>query len=67
MLSAHGATPAQVLSAEREISRRACAAQAYPQVVRVLAHCTKGDEVCLVVLPHEVSLVTLVQGELICI
>ena len=64
VLSAHNATPAQISSAEQEINNKAYAAQACSQVVRVFAHCTKDQQICLVMLPHADSLVTLVEGKL---
>lgn len=63
VLSAQDATPAEVFSAEQEIKSKAYAAQARSQVlgVKVFAHCTKDQQVCLVMLSHEDSLVTLVE------
>ena len=65
-MSSQHATPAEVLSAEQEIKSKAYAAQARSQGlgVKVFAHCTKDQQVCLVMLPHEDSLVTLVEGKL---
>ena len=64
VMSAHGARPADASSAEQEIKSKAYAAQACSQVVRVFAHCIKHQQLCLVMLPCEQSLVTLVEGEL---
>ena len=64
VLSAPGATPADMSSAEQEIHNKAYAVTACSQVVRVFASCTKDEQVCLAMLPHEDSLATLVGGEL---
>ena len=66
VLSAQDATPAEVFSAGQEIMSKAYAAQAHSQGlgVKVFAHCTKDQQVCLVMLPHEDSLVTLVESKL---
>ena len=64
ILSAHDATPAEVSNAEQEIKSKASAAKACSQIVRVFAHCTKDQQVCLVMLPREDSLVTMVEGQL---
>ena len=62
-MSAHGATPAEVLSAEQEINNKAYAAKARAQVVRIFGHCTKDQHVCLVMPSNEKFLVTVVEGE----
>ena len=63
VLSIPGATPPDMSSAEQEIHNKAYAVKACSQVVRVFGHCTKDQQVCLVVLPHEDSPVTLVEGK----
>ena len=63
VLSAPGATAAEVSSAQQEMRSKAYAAQACSQVVKVFGHCTKDQQVCLVVLPHEDTLVTLLEGK----
>ena len=65
VLSVHGAIPAETSSANQEINNKAYAAQVCPQVVSVFGHCTKDQELCLVMLPHEGSLMAAVEGELI--
>ena len=64
VLSAHDATAEAASSAEQEIQNKARAAQACSKVVGVFGHCTKDQHVCLVVLPYEDLLVTLVEGKL---
>ena len=64
VLSAHGATPADMSSAKEEINNKAYAAKACSQVVRVFAHCIKDQQGCLAMLPHQDSLAILVRGKL---
>lgn len=64
VLSGHHTTPAETPNADQEINQEAYAAQACPQVVRVIGHCTKDQQVCLVMLRHEGSQAALVKGEL---
>ena len=64
VLSAHDATAGEASTAEQEIKNKACAAQACSRVVRVFGHCTKDQQVRLVMLPPEESLVTLIEGKL---
>jgi len=59
VLSVQGANPAQLSRAEKEIQDNAHAARACPQVVRVLGHCVKDDQLCLVMLKYSGSLLTL--------
>ena len=58
----HAASAAQLRQAEQESDNVSHAARAYPLVVRVLGHCIKDQQLCLVMPRYEGSLLNLVQG-----